>query len=99
MRIYRSPCSTRNIPPFRLTGVPPEVRHVPLCGYYNNLTLLGRLAKRQGVQESVQLRRSASHYPLLSLSFPPLQTTSNIVAATEGPASGAYLTSRKIGFE
>jgi len=29
MRIYRSCCSTRNIPPFRLTGVPPEVRHVP----------------------------------------------------------------------
>ncbi len=58
------------------------LRHAPLCRYRNNLTLLGRLAKRQGVQESVQLRRSASHYPLLSLSFPPLKTTSNIVASS-----------------
>ena len=54
--------------PFRCaTGL----RHVPLCKYYNNLTLLGRFAKRQGVQESVQLKTLCIALPL---AFPKLPT-------------------------
>ena len=43
-----------------------ELRHAPLCNYRHNLTPLGRLAKRRGVQLSVQLTPFSSHYPLLS---------------------------------
>ncbi len=64
------------------TGTHVDQAHVPLYNDYNNLTLLGRLAKRRGVQLSVQLTPLASQYPLLSLSFPPLKTTSNIVASS-----------------
>ncbi len=62
----------------RATGL----RYAPLYKYHNNLTLLGRLAKRQDVQESVQSGRSVLHYPLLPLSCPPLKTTRNIVASS-----------------
>ena len=46
----------------RATGL----RYAPMNKYHNNLTLLGRLVKRQGVQLNVQLTPFSSHYPPLS---------------------------------